>query len=137
MMPTRGPVLIPADSSSPVHNDHSPLRDLWMLVDTALERSAADISNGRPFQRRINEHPGVTQWRVVGMQEWTRVCKTYVTTPKIDTWLCFCQQIDVARERIGCEMIRFAERLSSGVVAYGKRLKEVVNALLPVTSEPC
>lgn len=34
-------------------------------------------------------------------------------------------QPDLARERVGCELVNFAERLSSCVVAYGKRLKSV------------
>ena len=40
-----GPVLRPADSSSLLHVDCSPLCGFGMLVDTALERAAAELSN--------------------------------------------------------------------------------------------
>ena len=41
----RGSVLGLADPSSLLHADHSPLRSSQMLVDTALERAEAELSN--------------------------------------------------------------------------------------------
>ena len=41
----RGPVLRPSDSSSLLHIGYSPLRSSQMLIDTALERAEAELSN--------------------------------------------------------------------------------------------
>ena len=41
----RGPVLSPADSSSLLHSDRSPLRAVLAVVDAASERSASALSN--------------------------------------------------------------------------------------------
>ena len=41
----RDPVLIPADSRSLLHVNCSPLHGFEMLIDTVLERAAAELSN--------------------------------------------------------------------------------------------
>lgn len=61
---SRRGVLISAESSSILNVNHSPQCGFQVLVDTALESS----------ERRINEHLGAKQWRVLGWQEWTWDC---------------------------------------------------------------
>ena len=65
------PILIPAD--------HSPLRGFQAVVDTALERAGAGLSNAASTYRLE-----ARQWRVVGVQECTRtrraLCDYYVIT---------------------------------------------------------
>ena len=57
------PVLPPAGSSSLLHANHSPLYGFWRLVDTALERAAAELSNA--VSTTAWKPP---QWLVLDMQ---------------------------------------------------------------------